>query len=504
MADKPIKILELSEKDWMKGLSAHAGMAIGGIFQTATEFDPFSLPGYLRGSISPTDVDNTTLSTEINAMSSGADTSGVGYVIAIGNRASGGAKCAYRIKTSDNTVTDFQASVGSALLLNGCLVYGDYILYADGNNGVIRSCLFPSFASDIFIETPASTNWTATNQPCVFRVGPSGYVHYFSNVANGKVGVITVPGSNSANNTEDSIIVQTNLTPKDGVSDGRYFVVIADNNPLQATGISSDCKVFYTVPAFSAGVPTSTTVWEVAHTIPDQYLIAIRYVAGRTYVIGYSGIWEVGIGMSPQLVMPLLPSQLPLNPYSVDVQKNIMVWQGKATGAGVFAFGHAFGGKPILYTPYDSDASTRLGVALCTSGDYLYAGLDDTGAATKVVAHNWGTTRANTTIQTIVQHLPQPYSLSNVKVTLKKPLASGESVLVSVYNANGEEIMSDNTLSFSANGAFRTLLFQPKPGSSGALTHFENFYLQVSAVGGAIVDRIQVWATSEEPLSQTK
>lgn len=498
---KSTKILELSEKDWMKGLSAHAGIPIGGIFQTATEFDPFSLPGYLRASISPTDVDNTTLSTQINSLCSYGAT-GVGYVIAVGNRASGGAKCVYLINTATNAVTDEKANVGSGLLLGGCIAYGDYLLYGDGTNGAVRSVVLPAFSSDTGIEVPS--NWQDDYQPCVFRFGPSGYVHYFRGVANGEVGVITVPGSNHANNTSDSVIIQNNLTPKDGVSDGRYFIIIGDNNPSQATGLTADCKVFFTVPAFSAGAPVSTTTWEVAYSIPDQYLIAIRYVAGRTYVIGYSGIWEVGIGMAPQLVMPLTPSQLPLNPYCVDVQKNLLVWQGKATGARVYGFGHAFNGKPILYTPYDSDSSTRLGVALCVSGDYLYAGLDDTGASTKVVAHNWGSTRANTTIQTIVQHLPQPHSLSKVKVTLKKPLASGEEVEVRVFNANDEAIMDQNSKTFTGVGAFRTLLFDVKPASTGALPSFENFYLQISAVGGAIVDRVQVWAIPEEPLSQTK
>jgi len=498
----PIKILELRASDWMKGISAHAGLPVGGIFQTADQFDPFSLPAYFRGSIAPTDVDNTTLSTEINSMASGSS-AGVGYVMALGNRASGGAKCVYRIKTSDNTVTDFQASVNNNTLLEGCAIYGGYFIYGDGTSATINSTIFPTIGGNTTIENSIS-GLSTTYQPIVFRVGPSGYLHYIFGSQAGKVGVITVPSSNSANNTDDSVVVQTDLTPKDAVSDGRYLVVIADNNPSQASGVTSDCKVFYTVPAFSAGVPTSTTVWEVAHSIPDQYLIAVRYVGGHTYVIGYSGIWEVGIGMAPQLVMPLLPSQLPLNPYSVDItNNNVMIWQGKATGARVYAFGNPFFGKPILYTPYDSDSSTRLGVALCTSGDYVYAGLDATGSATKVVAHNWGTTRANATISTITQHLSEPFSLSKVKVTLKKPLASGEEINIQLFNANDEEILTTSSRTFTTYGALRTMVFEPAPGSTPIPT-FENYYITVNAVGGAIVDTVQVWAKPITALKQTK
>jgi len=38
---KPIKIYELKGLDWVKGISIQTGIALGGIFQTAINFDPF-------------------------------------------------------------------------------------------------------------------------------------------------------------------------------------------------------------------------------------------------------------------------------------------------------------------------------------------------------------------------------------------------------------------------------------------------------------------------------
>jgi hypothetical protein len=500
MAD-PIKILELQAESWIKGLSAHAGLPVGGIFQTATEFDPFDLVGYLRASIAPTDVDTTTLSTEINAMASGAS-NGVGYVVAIGNRSGAGAKCAYLINTSTNAVTDQKANVSSDLLLNGCAIYGGYVIYSNGTSANIRSATFPAFSSDTLIESPP--NMQVTNQPVVFAVGAHGYLHYFRGVSNGEVGVITVPSSASANNTSDSIIVQTNLTPKDGCSDGRYFVVIADDNPTRATGISADCKVFFTIPTFVAGVPTSTTTWEIAYSIPDQYLISARYVNGRVYILGYSGIWECSIGQAPVLVQPLLPTQIPKNPYQVTVQKNVMIWGSSTAGALVYAYGNPLNGKPIFYSPYDSTGGDGLHTALVSAGNYVYAGVDGTsGAVIRVVAHNWGSTRANSTLQSTVTHLPQPYSFARLKVSLKKPLASGESVLVALYNGNSEPILTQSTKSFASNGAMRSLLFDPAPDSI-SIPNFENFYVLVTANGGAIVDTVQVYGLPQSALSQTQ
>jgi hypothetical protein len=500
MAD-PIKILEITGDDWIKGNSAHAGLPVGGIFQTATEFDPFNLPGFLRASLSPTDVDTTTLSTEINALASGAS-GGVGYVVAIGNRASGGAKCAYLINTSSNAVTDQKANVDSSLLLNGVAIYGGYVIYADGSDAVIKSVTFPAFGSDTAIEIP--TGMLVTNQPVTFAVGPSGYLHYFRGVENGEVGVITVPSSNHANNTGDSIIVQNNLTPKDGCSDGRYFAVIADNNATRAVGVNSDCKIFFTIPTFVAGAPTSTTSWEVAYPIPDHYLISARYVNGRIYVIGYSGIWECSIGQAPVLVQPLLSNQIPKNPYQVTVQKNVMIWGSSTAGALVYAYGNPLNGKPILYNPYDSTGGDGLHTALCSSGNYVYAGVDGTsGAVIRVVAHNWGATRANTTVQSVIQHMPQLYALAKVKISLKKPLASGESVSVTLFNGDDQTILTTSTRSFTTYGALRSMTFDPAPDAV-PIANFENFYLQVTATGGAIVDTAQVWAIPQSPLTQTK
>lgn len=471
----------------MKGISVQAGLPIGGIFQSATEFDPFSLAGYFRGSISPTTVDNTTLSTLINAMASGAIGS-VGYIVAVGNRSGAGAKCVYLINTSDNSVSDQQANVDSSLLLNGAAIYQGYFIYADGNDAVIKSAVFGNpLSSDTAIEVPS--NMQVAYQPVVFFIGSDGYLYYLRGVSNGQVGRIAVGGSNHANNIESALIVQSDLTPKDGCHDGRYTIVIADSNPARATGINADCKVFFW--------DTASSTWNLSYTIPDQYLISCRFVNGVVRIIGYSGIWECAIGMTPRLVRPLTSVLLPTNPYMVTVNKDIMYWAAAGATQHVLGYGNLFGGKPILFTPYDSSSSSDLNKALVASGDYFYAATD----APKVVAHNYGATRANPTVQTIDKHLPQPYQLSHVKVTFKSPLSSGQGALVGLADANGTTISEQVTKSFSTVGAKRSLIFKRK-SSAGAQVTFDNFTLTVAPQSGAVIERVAVYGWPVDDISQ--
>jgi hypothetical protein len=272
------------------------------------------------------------------------------------------------------------------------------------------------------------------------------------------------------------------MTAKDGTNDGTYTIIIGDTNPTNVSNVSSECGVFF----FQPGATTWSRYW----TVPDEYIISVRYVGGHVYIIGASGIWECGIGMAPQLIMPLTSSQIPLNAHNVTLASNIMYWGASATGGRVFGYGNLFGGKPILFQPYTSTASTDTHVALSASGDYLYAGT----TSPKVVAHNYGSTRANATVDTVVQHLSQPMKFSHIRVTLKEPLSSGMAVSVSLSDANGSNIISAQTKSYATFGALRSMKFDK---TTGSIHDFDNFTLRVNPQGGAIVDKVSLWAIPE-------
>lgn len=490
----PQKLLELKGTDWMKGLAVQSTVDVGGLFQSANDFDPFETMGYLQPALAPTQVDGTTITTSVTSAITGLSGS-TGYVFVMGNRASNGAKFIYRINTSDQTVTDYQAQFGSTQLLMSGLGYSaanGRIVYYCQTNGLIRSNLFPTpaLASEATIENSPSIN----NQPFLprFIIGPDRVMYYTT--GNPGIGKIT-NFTGTAGNTPNYLTPQSDLSTKDAVSDGTYLVVIADDNINNVSTISAQCRVFF-MDVSNTSKTTADVIWD----IPDRYLIGCQFVEDTVLVFGYSGIWACSAGSSPRLILPLTASKLPSNAYQITTTKNIVYWASTATGARVFAYGSLIGRK-IHFQPHHTTDSDNLHTLLISSGPYFYAGLDAGTNTPKVYVHNSGSTRANCTVSTVNIVLSKPHTFSHVKVTLKSPLSASQAVDVTMFDSNGTTILSTNSKQFATVGSKKTLLFTP--ANSGTMArHFEDFYLTVNPQGGAVVERVTVYGVGVDDDSQ--
>lgn len=481
---KPVPILDIKADDWMKGLSAASGLPIGGIFTTSLPHDPFDLPGFARASVGATTVDATTITTAVKFLVS-AIYNGVGYVFGLGDRSGTAAKCFYRIKTSDNTVTDYSTGVYTnsatgAVTGMGATNYWDqngnnFIIYVEGNAGSVRRVALDGIG-DAAINTLSSYN---TAYKVAFCPGPDGYLYFTGSMQTGRIGQLYHNGSWQFN--EAKFYIRRAYLPKDISNDGNYLIIIGDDNPTNVTTASASCGVFF----FDVG----GTTWAKDYYIPDKYLIAVRHVAGNTYVIGASGIWLVGYGISPQLIRPLTSGELPQSPYDVTVDGSILRWTNSINK--VYSYGHKYRGSPILYTPHTVHSSDNVNAALTMSGDYLYAAITAGTNTPKVKALAYGTTRDNMSVITVEQHLPQPYSFSHAKVTLRSPMSEGMAVSISGYRGT-DNIWLTTTRSFTTNGAFKSLRIPYTPVAT-PIRDFDSFSIMVTAEGGAVVDRVTIY-----------
>lgn len=489
-------ILTIQGQDWMNGVSSSVDFPVSGMFSRMEKVDPFAKPGYCTGGVDPVVVDSTTITTQVKALVSGASGSD-GYVVAIGNRGGTGQKCAYAINVATNTVTDESSDIAvhaptGALTLGGAILYEGYIVYAELTNGNIRKCIFPTFASDANIGTMAS--WNSAYQT-VFRVGNDGRLYFTTGATDGYAGVVYKDGGGVWQFSYTALQVQKDLGVKDFASDGTYLYVLADNNMANVSTITSDCKVFlYT----SAG----DVSWKMAYPIPDRYVVSIHNVAGRILAMGYSGIWQCGPGMAPQLVYTFPASRLPANPYQTAINGEVLYWTSASTQS-VWAYGNPIGGRYICWQPHNTTGSDNLNVALCASGPYLYAGVDAGTNTPKVVALNYGSTDASVTAVTVPLRLAQPYKITGVKVTLGEALASGEAVAVSLHTADGTTVLNTSTKQYSVIGGKRSLWYEPSPNPSGTPIHIvDSFYLLVNAQSGSVIDRITVYGDQVDDIGQ--
>jgi len=466
---KPQKIFEIKGSDWMKGLSIQNDIALGGLFRNANNFDPFDTMGYFKATPTPLTIDNTTISEPVSHLTSFGD-GGEGYVFGLGYGSGIKTKTLFRIKISDNTVTDYSDKIdqngASQFTHNGIAVYKGRLVYEQG--GSLRSNLLtPTVAEDRSILVSALTG--SSLRPEILREGADGKL-YFTN-SNG-LGVINVVATtNDASNVNNAfVITDTNMLSKDICSDGVYTIFIADDNTYKVTTATSKCRIFFWDSA------NDKVNADIIYDIPDSYLIACRYVDGKVIVLGASGIWVCNSATPPKLVYPLSTSELPISASAVTTKENTIFWGQSGLGSKIFAYG-AKVGKPILYTPYYSSGGVELNIALVSSGTSFISATDG-----DVYELNSGTDLSNTTISPTTTVLPQPYSLSYVKVVLKSPLTTNQGLQLSVSNGAGQPISDTDTKLFSTVGAKQTLIFTPKASSSTAgLKQFEDFYINLTS-----------------------
>jgi hypothetical protein len=490
----PTKIFELKGKDIMQGLSIQSGLALGGIYQTAANFDPFETMGYLQPSLAPVQIDPATITTQTNYFTSTTD----GYVYALGHRAGTGGKCFYRIKVLDGTVTDYSDYIGKneatgAIPHNGLAFYGGRIIYESNNK--LRSNANPPVNGtganeDVEILATDLVGSTSTSLiPTVFCIGHDGYLYYTAVYGYG-VGKIVTTNATTNNINNAFTFTDHNLYPKDITDDGTYLIITADTNPLRNTDIESQCKVFFW-DCISAKA-------SIIYTIPDSYLISGKYIDGKVVILGASGIWICNQVSAPKLVFPLSSTKLPTGANQVTVKGNIMYWTG-ANGK-VYAFGAKIG-NPIVYSPFVTTDSDNLQTAIISSGPYFFVSLDAGTNTPKIYQHNSGTTRASLTAQTTTITLPQQYSLSYVKMDLKSALSAGQTVSVKLLNGNSEVIMDTNDKAFATVGAIKNLVFNPKPATNSVKV-FEDISLIVILQGGAVAQRISIYGVPTSDYSQ--
>jgi hypothetical protein len=490
MADVPQKIVDLSGEDWAKGCSFQDTFPVGGIFQLSSyNFDPFDLIGYLRPALSPVVLDDTKITKVTNAIVSLYDA--VPYVFALADRSAGAAKNLFRIKVSDNTVTDYSLNGGSAAgarTFRGLGSYKGRLVFMDGDSGTFYSVLSGG-GTEISLYTPSGNN--LANCPPVFHVAPDKMMYFTVGVQNGQLGRIdSVTGAGSS--TDAAFTGDTNLVVKDMTSDGRYEIILMDDNPTRISNINAVCNVyFWDMDKADADLVIS---------IPDSYLISGRFVDGRLLILGASGLWQCGIGTSPRLIVPLPSTALPANPYQVSVQGNILYWASASTGQRVYGYGAKIG-NPILFSPFQSGQGDQLHTTFLASGNYFYSGVTAGTGVTKMQVLNSGSTRGNATVSTAYTPLSLPYKVSYVKVVLKTKFITDQAVAITLYNSDGDTLMDTQTKSYSVDGAKKTFIFYPKQTATSP-TFFDDLSVVVNPQNGAIVQRVTVYGTPVSDNSQ--
>ena len=468
----------------MKGISAQPNLPVGGLFQQFSGCDPFEQGGLALPSLTPATQALSNTPKILTNFNSG----GNGYVYA---------HCATKLyqvlNTSPYTVTDVTSNITVRTDIKNAIVWKGYYIYANTDAGFpdIRSNTLPVSGTDTQINAGP---WQSSDFDFApMCVGADGNL-YVGNY--GRVNEMTTPTGTSGNTTY--FIIDNGFTVRDLVNDGRYLVIVADNNTISLGSAQPgkyQCRVYFwdMVQTDGSGRIIADAVWD----INDSYLIAAKLLDNVVYVIGYNGLYVCNVATSPKFLraFPLTANFYfgrPLNSRQVTVNKGSIYWvDGSLPGsAGIMAYGNPITGQPkIFYQPYLKTGAS-LATCLSVAGNKFICG----DSAPELQFFNTGSSRGTVTVLSLDTNMVQPHRYDATKVVLGQPLASGQSVTCQVYCQNHSQLISTETKVFNSANPKQNLIFKPVRTSTNQPDKFEDIDIQVTSTGAAI-QRVSVYAT---------
>ena len=473
---QPEKILEIRGEDWFKGLSYQSGLPYGGIFQSATNFDPFGAVGRMKPTTTPVQDTGTPVASNIRYMASGQE-SGTNYIYSWAD--TGGTPSLWRTNLNTGATTDQSSTItATSSSARGLIVYGGYLIYARETE--IKSVILPGLGTNEQILTTGVT----TGLEHVFTIGADLNIYFTNGNSIGKlINGTGFRNAGIASNSATYFSLEAGMTIRHLVNDGRYLVIIADNAGASTAGGKVNCMIgFWDY--------TSTTLTQ-RFDFQETGLVGGVFMDGAIYVFGKNYLYVTNISTFPKSIFSFTTGSTittaPTSPAQISQQGNSILW---ASGTGIYGYGSLISGsKKIFYNPYTFPASVTAFMSMILAGGlFVYGGT--TGSKL------YNTLSGSTAIASIVTSqvpLPQPFRFDWAKIVTRLPLSSGESITFSVNSQAGVgAITGDSTFSYANQSEKQTYIFGPSGGGS-AKKYFEEFYMTL--LSNTSIERIELWGT---------
>lgn len=475
----PIKIYEIKGEDFAKGLSLKSSFSVGGIFSTAENFDPFEDYGYLRTSLDAVTTDDDYTATP-NVLTSW-NSSGTAYIY------SHTPTHLYQVLDgSPYTTIDKSAEIDVTGAVTGAILYKGRYIYAQADTTEVFSNTLPvASGSNILIFNSGGSNtswWT----PMAIAADKNLYFAH-GNIC--RITTVSGGGETTANNGS-YYDLESSMYARDLVNDGRYLVVVSDNNTSNQRG-ATPARGNYRCQVAFFDVNNGRSTADFIYEFSDSYVTSVRYLDGVIYIFGRENIWACNSVTPPKIVFSFNSTSTivepPQNPFQVTQNTNSLFWCGQTNGK-IYAFGSLVSGlKKVFYQPYAVGATPS---AITNNGTEFYVGTSGANQMLRVL--NTGSTRSLTSSTTASSYLPQPYRFAFARVVMKSKLATGGQVYFGITNNNGERISNFRTKTFSETREKQSILFNLENDTTASIKEFNDFKLSVGS--NQSIAKVELWA----------
>jgi hypothetical protein len=255
--------------------------------------------------------------------------------------------------------------------------------------------------------------------------------------------------------------------------DGTYLVIYACQNYVRAGSIARTKVLFW---------DTFSNSWQREYDLPEAYISGCDNLAGTPHAWGKFSVWETTYAGARRInsrAPGIYQSQTKGN-QSQSVYSNALVWAG-STPSGNKAI-HTLGAlddtMPATYmTP------VKLGSSNVTLVDgQVYPGYVVVGTEApdlKAYPLSGGTPQTGVSAQTVYLPLEHSTDITKVELVFGEPLASGDSVSLTLRSDEDTTAAAFDPVSFAADGAVRS------KKCFGSLSADHQVSLTLTFVGGA-------------------
>lgn len=475
---KPTKIFELKGEDFAKGLSLKSSFPVGGLFSSASNYDPFDTYGYFKPSLDSVVVSG--LITDTPTVLTSWNDAGTAKIYSHTPN-----KLYEILDGSPYTTVDKTSEISVAESVTGSIIFKNRYVYS-GTTEVRSNVLPVATASDVAILTSAFGTTDYYHVMCVgsdknLYVGDIGAIHQIKSV------------TGTATNTANYYVIETGMLVRDMVNDGKYLVVIADNNlsnKIASVGVEGKYRCIVMFFDVNSGRSTADYIYEMS----DSYLISAKILDEVVHIFGKNNFWVCNSVTAPRAIFNFdtgsTITEPPINSFQVAVGKNAIYWCGQ-TNQKVYAYGSMISGvKKVFFQPYSANNNLS---AIVFNGTNFYLGT--TGTNNMVSITGTGSTRSATTISTCRMFLPQGYTFAFAKVVMQAKLSSGGEVSLGITNSDAN-ITYYTTKLFSAIGAKQVVMFNMENDTVASVKSFNDFVLTVGS--NQAIARVEIWAFPEE------
>src|SRR3990167_6728426 len=490
MDEEAIKILEISGDAWMGGISLQPSMAVGGLFRTALNFDPFKVMGVFSPSIAGTQKGASSITTA-GAFNVGFEVSGTSYFYSFGD----GTKV-YRIDTSSNIgdVDDVSASISDIAVIRGAIKHKDKIVYASNTSLKFNNTDTSTPGDGFTLANQRGLISLTTGGVHVMTTGPDRNL-YVTNI-NKIARITTMTGQSggvpASGNTNSYLTFEDDVRLRDIKSDGKYLAILGDTNNNWIAGGNTKVRCF--VAFWNMKSQDLTQIWE----FEDVVTYGMEFDGEEFIVHGRDNVYTCNINtpISPLISRRGNTNLIPATVYpGAVIRKDGSVYWGEASR--VWAYG-----KPnkllkkILYQPYFIDSGSALslfphhdGVWVMTDNNKLYEFISGSQVLTATV------TLSDVDFKT-------KYRFAFAKIILRDVMASGDAVDITIGTQNGNKtVLNSNGMNFADHGAISSKRILPEAveGSNDSLIFEDLTSIKIDSSNGANVRRVELWAFPVDP-----